>query len=97
MASLRMPIVDNCSVSACAYNEEGGCHARAITVGDGRHPGCDTFFITEGDHPDADLVAGVGACKVTGCKYNRALECEAETIEVGYVNHGPRCQTHQHA
>ena len=80
--TIEMPDVSACGVGHCGYNVEGACHARAITVGDGLHPGCDTF--TESvRHPPSDTpVAGVGACKVAVCKYNRELECEAHSIEV---------------
>jgi len=52
----------------CAYNHDKVCQARAITVGDGINPGCDTFL--EGSQhamPNMDS-AGIGACKITGCK-----------------------------
>jgi hypothetical protein len=42
MKTIEMPDVDGCDATECAYNMKGDCHARAITVGDGVHPGCDT-------------------------------------------------------
>ena len=38
-----MPEVRECSAQSCGFNKNLGCHARAITVGDGQNPGCDTF------------------------------------------------------
>ncbi|MGD8862025.1 MAG: DUF1540 domain-containing protein [Myxococcales bacterium] len=93
----EMPDVGACNVSACAYNGGGECHAKAITIGDGVHPGCDTFFISEREKPDAALRAGVGACKVTGCHHNHKLECTADSVHVTYRNGGPNCATHDPA
>ncbi|UJR85689.1 DUF1540 domain-containing protein [Sandaracinus amylolyticus] len=82
--TIEMPDVSACSVDRCAYNVRGACHAKAITVGDGVHPGCDTFTLSQ-RHTDGEVeAAGVGACKVAICKYNRELECEARSIEVDF-------------
>lgn len=83
--TVLVPAVNGCSVQRCGYNADGGCHARAITVGDGVHPKCDTYVeVTE--HTSARSKAGVGACKVSGCRHNRDLECEAPFIQV--TSHG---------
>lgn len=80
--TIEMPDVSACSALSCAYNVEATCRARAITVGDGVHPGCDTFTQSQRHTPAETPVAGVGACKVAICKYNRNLECEASSIQV---------------
>lgn len=80
--TIDMPDVAACDVADCAYNKEGGCHARAITVGDGVHPGCDTFLRAQ-EHSRRSEGAGVGACKVKGCRYNDDYECQANAIRVG--------------
>lgn len=81
---IEMPVVASCDVSRCAYNVEGACHAKAITVGDGVHAGCDTFLRSERHTAEEEVqAAGVGACKVAVCRYNRELECDARSIQVG--------------
>ena len=80
--TIEMPDVSVCSVLSCAYNVESSCRAKAITVGDGVHPGCDTFTRSKRHAPGDTPVAGVGACKVAICRYNRELECEAPSIRV---------------
>jgi len=90
---IDMPIVASCEVHRCAYNVEGGCHAKAITVGDGVHPGCDTFLASE-RHTEEDVAcAGVGACKVAVCRHNHELECDAREIEVGEEQGEVSCLT----
>lgn len=79
---IHMPMVTECSMHDCAYNGEGNCHARAITVGDNVHPACDTFF-RSASHSDEQPKAGVGACKVAVCTHNRKYECHANAIRVG--------------
>jgi hypothetical protein len=91
--TIEMPIVEQCTVTDCAYNVERTCHARAITVGDGLHPGCDTFFRTSG-HTHQGQRAGVGACKVTGCTFNDDFECMAESISVGRDGDDVHCLTY---
>lgn len=80
--TIEMPDVSSCSVLQCAYNVGSACHAKAITVGDGVHPGCDTYTRSQRHSPPDTPMAGVGACKVAVCKYNRELECEAASIKV---------------
>lgn len=83
----EMPCVQTCAVSECTYNHDGKCHARAVTIGDGNNPGCDTFFSC-GKHCHSEALAGVGACKVNGCMHNVDFECQAENISVGIGTHG---------
>lgn len=80
--TIEMPDVATCDARDCAYNKDGGCHARAITVGNGVHPGCDTFLSSQ-EHSKRSDGAGVGACKVRACKHNEDFECQASAIRVG--------------
>ena len=79
-----MTPVATCAVANCAYNKAKSCHARAITVGDGNDPQCDTYLGNAVGHTrEASRIAGVGACKVVSCKFNDDLECAAESIDIG--------------
>lgn len=91
--SIEMAIVEMCEVSACAYNERGSCHARAITIGDGDHAACDTFFPRAQHVPGQTPAAGVGACKVSVCKHNSDLECTADLVRIGQHAGHADCQT----
>jgi len=93
--AVDMPVVGECSVAECTYNTNNCCHARAITVGDGVHPGCDTFLAATPHSRDTGRHAGVGACKVSACQYNDDYECTAEQIAVGHAGHGASCLTYQ--
>ncbi|MCM1129774.1 MAG: DUF1540 domain-containing protein [Alistipes senegalensis] len=95
--TVMMPLVKNCSVTRCAYNNENRCHAKAITVGDGQCPGCDTFL----DMPDPSshahqpgCRAGVGACKVSSCKFNTDYACMANNISVAIPGNRALCATY---
>jgi hypothetical protein len=88
-----IPNVQVCEVRSCAYNAGQTCHARAITVGEGIHAACDTFFASDRHTRDTSSSAGVGACKVTGCRYNSDFECSAETIRVGLHDAHADCLT----
>lgn len=91
--TVEMPNVAECQVSECAYNRDQACHARAITVGDGVKPGCDTYYKTGSHVRKATELAGVGACKVSGCQYNDDFECQAANIQVGFVGDSVDCLT----
>ena len=91
--TIEMPIVGGCSVTECAYNSESRCHAKAITIGDGVHPGCDTFMDGGRGHTRLDMTAGVGACKVSACRHNSDFECMAESIKVGLLQQEANCMT----
>ncbi len=83
-----------CDVENCAYNLDGICHARSITVGDEQNPKCDTFFNYSekgGDSP----CANVGACKVTSCTFNSSLECQASEINVGLKDDEADCLSYK--
>jgi hypothetical protein len=90
---LEIPDVQTCEVTSCAYNVAQSCHARAITVGDGIHAACDTYFISDRHTSEGSPTAGVGACKVTACRYNSDLECSAERIRVGVHENHADCLT----
>ncbi len=92
--TIDMPVVSGCSASECTYNVEGGCHARAITVGDATHPGCDTFMDGAPHARDTSRTAGVGACKVSGCRHNDDYECTADAIDVGSSGGSICCLTY---
>lgn len=91
--TLDMPIVAECLASECAYNVSMKCHARAITVGNSMHAGCDTFFARAGHTKAADRTAGVGACKSVQCKFNEDLECMTDSIRVGLRGQEVNCMT----
>lgn len=92
--TIEMPYVDECSVTECAYNVNNDCHAKAITVGNGVHPACDTFFDGGGHTRATQRIAGIGACKVSHCTYNEDLECMADHIQVA-KSPDVRCMTFQ--
>jgi hypothetical protein len=93
--TIDMPFVAECMVKDCAYNLESKCHARAITIGDGVNPGCDTSLLGATGHMhERQHIAGVGACKISGCSFNNDLECTAESISVNKVKGDIRCMTY---
>ena len=83
--TLEMTQVSKCDVDQCVYNSENKCNAKAVTIGDIRRPGCDTFFSSEGHCQGSASIAGVGACKVSNCQFNDDFECSAPAISVGYT------------
>jgi hypothetical protein len=91
--TVEMPDIQACNVASCAYNLDLSCHARAITVGEGIHAACDTFFVSPAHTHDASHVAGVGACKVTGCRHNADFECAAHSISVAMHEDHADCMT----
>lgn len=92
--TIEMPSVTKCTVSECAYNANAACHAKAITIGDGIHPGCDTFLGGARSHTKNKSMAGVGACKVTGCSHNEDYECMADSISVEFEGGSVHCMTY---
>lgn len=89
----EMPIVSQCDITKCSFNMDRSCHAKAITIGDGSNPGCDTYFINSIHTRDKKRAAGVGACKVSDCKFNNVFECFADHIEVGILENEINCLT----
>lgn len=92
--TIEMPQVSACEVTECAYNLNRDCHARAITIGDGVHPGCDTYLRSTAHASHYQDLAGVGACKVIGCQFNEEFECMAENIRVGIKGSEINCLTY---
>lgn len=94
MTSLPLlPDVSMCEATDCAYNVASQCGAGAITIGDGIHPACDTYFRSNHHvHAHADK-AGVGACKVSKCRYNQDFECQAASIVVRSHDQHADCST----
>lgn len=90
---LEMTQVNTCNQRMCAYNKGNACHARAITIGDGLSPMCDTFFISKAHCNDTSHLAGVGACKVSACTHNSDFECQAELIDVAVAGGEVKCMT----
>ena len=91
--TIDMPAVEECDATGCAYNVDRACHARAITIGHGVHPGCDTYLAKSEHVHDEHACAGVGACKVEVCKHNQELECSAPSIRVGLHGDEGQCGT----
>lgn len=91
--TIEMPVVRGCSVDRCAFNQDASCHAKAITIGDGVNPGCDTFADVDTAPANLDETAGVGACKVTSCEHNSDLACTANAIRVAQQQDTPKCTT----
>lgn len=91
--TIEMPIVSECAVTECGYNVDQSCHARAITIGHGLHPGCDTYFKGAPHTKAVSREAGVGACKVTSCSYNEDYECITDSIRVGVEAGTVNCLT----
>ncbi|AOS97163.1 hypothetical protein AUP74_01732 [Microbulbifer aggregans] len=91
-----MPEVAKCVISQCAYNADESCHARAITIGDGPDPDCDTYFDSS-KHTESDRTAGVGACKMGDCAHNDDFECTADAIQVGQNGNAVNCLTYSAA
>ncbi|WP_237066359.1 DUF1540 domain-containing protein [Microbulbifer guangxiensis] len=91
-----MPEVAKCVISHCAYNADESCHARAITIGDGPDPDCDTYFDSS-KHTESDRTAGVGACKMEDCAHNDDFECTADAIQVGQNGNAVNCLTYSTA
>lgn len=90
----EMPLIKKCDVAECVYNVQSDCHAKAITIGDGVHPGCDTFMKGSGHVRSSGIKAGVGACKVSGCSHNTDFECNADSINVSRQSGMVHCMTY---
>jgi hypothetical protein len=91
--TFEIPVVSQCMATECAYNVGNNCHARAITIGDGLHPGCDTYFRESRHIRKDDQIAGIGACKIGSCKFNDDFECMADSIRVDKVQNQVSCMT----
>jgi hypothetical protein len=91
--TLDIPIVSECLATECAYNMQSMCHARAITIGNSMHAGCDTFLSGSMHTKEVKRIAGVGACKSSQCKFNEDLECMADSIRVAPAGADVNCMT----
>ena len=90
MTTIDLPLVQDCSVSECSYNNNG-CAAGAVTIGYGRT--CSTFVplsIRGGLERKSPVV---GACQKADCSFNTDLECTASAIRVGSTS--ADCLTYQ--
>lgn len=92
--TIDMPVVQECDAVECAYNNAKSCHAHAITVGDGTHPACDTYFPRAAHVQSHSEQAGVGACKVSSCRHNIDLECSAPLVQIGHHSSHADCFTY---
>lgn len=92
--TIEMPVVSECSATECAYNRNRACQARAITVGNGVHAGCDTYCDSTQRAKRSLASAGIGACKMADCKFNDGLECMAPSIQMGRVQKQVNCMTY---
>lgn len=90
----EMPSVSKCVINQCVYNSKNMCHAKAITIGDGRSPRCDSFFASPLHIHETKRIAGVGACKIDQCQFNSDYQCIAESIEVGMFQQNIQCLTY---
>ena len=90
MTTIDLPLVQDCSVSECSYNNNG-CAAGAVTIGYGRT--CSTFVplsVRGGLERKSPVV---GACQKADCSFNTDLECTAFAIRVGSTS--ADCLTYQ--
>ena len=90
--TIEMPEVTRCDATACVYNRDSICRARAITVGNSEEHLCDTMMLAE-NHTQRQDCAGVGACRSTNCGLNEDYECQAERINVIFPGKHAMCGT----
>lgn len=72
------PVVSNCAVADCSYNQDG-CQAIAMNMGT---KGC-TTFISLPEIGGRSVAGAVGACQKADCAFNDHLECQADSVKVG--------------
>ena len=89
---MKMPIILDCDMSACSYNDSKKCHAMAITVGQMNHE-CVTFADLGKKGGVQDMSGSVGACKIDSCKFNDSLECAADAIHILQRQSHAECDT----
>ena len=88
---LEISQVQRCDARSCSYNVDGSCHAKAITIGDGAVPACDTYLDLGIHCRTSSRTAGVGACKVSRCRFNDDLECTKTYISIGPSHERVEC------
>ena len=93
MTAPSLPQVQQCSATTCAYNENSGCHAGAITIA-GDHAHCGTF-VEISFRGGVDRGGLVGACHRSECRYNDKLECTASSVEIGTAADVADCLTYE--
>jgi hypothetical protein len=76
----ELPVISECSVAGCSYNDHSNCKAPAITVGASN---CVTFIPLSVKGGLDKVVSHVGACQRAECTHNSHLECTAASIRVG--------------
>lgn len=91
--TMTMAKISACQITECSYNKDKGCHALAITIGNGTCPMCDTYTKLGKRGGDPEIMGGVGACKSDTCTFNKALECTASSINVGMHKNHADCLT----
>lgn len=92
---LDLPLVVECTVAGCSYNDHRGCHAGAITVGgSGESASCATFIPLDLKGGLSQVVAHVGACQRADCSHNSALECTAIAVHIGSQGDPADCLTY---
>ncbi len=91
---LDMPKIQNCGVTNCSYNTNGGCRTAAITVGSHSDPLCDTFYTSKHKGGINGIAGVVGACRQETCHHNQNLECFAPSgISVIHTTGEAQCAT----
>ena len=88
-----MPLIGTCSVTACSYNHDSGCHAAAITIA-GDNAACGTF-VEISFRGGVDGGGRVGACHRAECRFNDKLECTASSVEIGPGKDVADCLTYE--
>ena len=81
----------DCGAGECAFNDDGQCHAKAITVGNSASHTCDTFFSASTKGGALEVIGEVGACKESSCKFNDRFLCIASGIHVGHEGDTADC------
>ena len=83
--------VTKCTMSACAFNDNG-CTAYAVTIaGSPQNASCGTFIELDGHGGLPKAEAHVGACQRTECAHNTDLMCGISAITVGAAGDGAGC------
>jgi hypothetical protein len=85
-----IPVISNCSMTDCAFNSSGLCHAASIDVGDD-HQKCDTYIVSGQKIGESSTIGGVGTCKVSKCSFNKGSMCGAGAITVSRHNDHADC------
>ena len=88
-------IVNQCTATECAYNDDRQCRALAITVGEPTAATCGTYTPHQAKGGYQMTVANVGACKASNCVHNSDLTCQASAVTVGMANGSVGCLTFQ--